>query len=444
MKIAIEGCCHGCLDAIYKCLEEKGVQLLIICGDFQSTRNLPDLESMSVPDKYKKMGDFRDYYTGKKNAPIFTIFIGGNHEASTYLEELKYGGFVAPNIFYMGRSSVIWYKGLRIGGLSGIYSEHDFMVLNKSEYDLRKGSRDIRAVYHYRKDDYLKLRILDKCNKMLMVSHDWPEGIYNYGNLNQLLSNKPFFKADVKKRCLGSPFNMKLLGTIRPAQWFSAHLHVRFTACVKWNNQSTKRSAVGSTDQPTKKVKLPLDENEIALDLGEEGQIGNEAVKSDEIELSFDSEEEEEKPVIESIAEVEEQTKFLSLDKCLPRRRYLEVIDVDVTNAEHSSCLDESKPLYYDEEYIAAMRTIEKHKHLINKLEFSELLDLPLTTEKELKGEKDKMSEEFKQLNDEEYKLLFNIPMNSFVRTADPETKTFVQHVNPQTTRFEKNFLQIN
>lgn len=43
------------------------------------------------------------YYSGEKKAPVLTIFIGGNHEASNYLQELPYGGWVAPNIFYMGK-----------------------------------------------------------------------------------------------------------------------------------------------------------------------------------------------------------------------------------------------------------------------------------------------------------------------------------------------------
>lgn len=35
-------------------------------------------------------------------APIPTIFVGGNHEASSYLQEMPYGGWVAPNIWFMG------------------------------------------------------------------------------------------------------------------------------------------------------------------------------------------------------------------------------------------------------------------------------------------------------------------------------------------------------
>lgn len=52
------------------------------------------------------------YYSGEKNAPVLTIFVGGNHEASNYLQELPYGGWVAPNIYYMGYANVI-----NIGGV---------------------------------------------------------------------------------------------------------------------------------------------------------------------------------------------------------------------------------------------------------------------------------------------------------------------------------------
>ena len=108
MKIAIEGCCHGELDRIYQTINQiettQGIKidLLLICGDFQSVRNEHDLQSMAVPPKYRSMQDFWRYYSGEKRAPVLTIFIGGNHESSDFLIELPYGGWVAPNIFYMG------------------------------------------------------------------------------------------------------------------------------------------------------------------------------------------------------------------------------------------------------------------------------------------------------------------------------------------------------
>jgi len=45
------------------------------------------------------------YYKGEKKAPVLTLVIGGNHEASNYMQELPYGGWLAPNIYYMGKST---------------------------------------------------------------------------------------------------------------------------------------------------------------------------------------------------------------------------------------------------------------------------------------------------------------------------------------------------
>ena len=51
-------------------------------------RNLQDLQSLTCPPKYREIKDFHEYYTGKLKAPILTIIIGGNHEASNYMREL--------------------------------------------------------------------------------------------------------------------------------------------------------------------------------------------------------------------------------------------------------------------------------------------------------------------------------------------------------------------
>ena len=40
------------------------------------------------------MGSFCDYYNGVKTAPVLTVFIGGNHEASNLLTEYFHGGFL--------------------------------------------------------------------------------------------------------------------------------------------------------------------------------------------------------------------------------------------------------------------------------------------------------------------------------------------------------------
>jgi lariat debranching enzyme len=61
---------------------------------------------------------------------VLTIFIGGNHEASNYLRDLYFGGWAAPNIYFLGCSGVIdvkiGEKSLTICGMSGIEGHYDF------------------------------------------------------------------------------------------------------------------------------------------------------------------------------------------------------------------------------------------------------------------------------------------------------------------------------
>lgn len=64
IQVAIEGCCHGELDNIYKHIQRLErehsykVDLLLICGDFQAMRNHQDLQCMAAPNKYKALQHF--------------------------------------------------------------------------------------------------------------------------------------------------------------------------------------------------------------------------------------------------------------------------------------------------------------------------------------------------------------------------------------------------
>ena len=67
----------------------------------------------------------------------------------------------------------------------------------------------------------------------IFLSHDWPRGIYKYGDVNSLLRKKKFLREEVENESLGSPPAEELLHYLQPAYWFSAHLHVKFAAMVK-------------------------------------------------------------------------------------------------------------------------------------------------------------------------------------------------------------------
>lgn len=94
------------------------------------------------------------------------------------------------------------------------------------------------------------------------MSHDWPRGVHKYGNEQQLLKFKPYFRDDIKNNRLGSPPCHDLLMHIKPKYWFSAHLHCQFSAVIHHDDTDT-------------------------------------------------------------------DTKFLALDKCLPKRRFLQILDVE-------------------------------------------------------------------------------------------------------------------
>ncbi|XP_023394581.1 lariat debranching enzyme isoform X2 [Loxodonta africana] len=236
MRVAVAGCCHGELDKIYETLalaERRGpgpVDLLLCCGDFQAVRNEADLRCMAVPPKYRHMQTFYRYYSGEKKAPVLTIFIGGNHEASNHLQELPYGGWVAPNIYYLGLAGVIKYRGVRIGGISGIFKSHDY---RKGHFECPPyNSSTIRSIYHVRNIEVYKLKQL-KQPMDVFLSHDWPRSIYHYGNKKQLLKTKSFFRQEVENNTLGSPAASELLEHLKPTYWFSAHLHVKFAALMQ-------------------------------------------------------------------------------------------------------------------------------------------------------------------------------------------------------------------
>ena len=196
---------------------------------------------MSVPPKYRAIGDFHEYYSGKRVAPYLTIFIGGNHEASSHLFELYYGGWVAPNIYYMGAANVLRLGGLRIAGLSGIWKGFDF----KRPHGARPpySSDDIKSLYHVREVDLRKLLQI-RTQVDVGISHDWPQNVEYSGNYEQLFRFKPYFEEDSRNGRLGSVAAEYMLKRLRPPYWFSGHMHCKFEATVQHRDPEPK-------DQPS-------------------------------------------------------------------------------------------------------------------------------------------------------------------------------------------------
>ncbi|GAA6016947.1 hypothetical protein JCM11491_006921 [Sporobolomyces phaffii] len=255
MRIAVIGCSHGSLDDIYASVAqcdqvatsrgEPPVDLVICCGDFQAMRNTSDLEMMACPPKYRALGQFHEYYSEHKRADKLTIVIGGNHESSGYLWETYHGGWLAPNVYFLGFAGCVLVDGwLRIAGASGIWKSGDW---KKGHFEtVPYDDRTIRSVYHIREYDVARLLQLKGRGPAvdLFLSHDWPLGIEQHGDTEALLRAKPFFRDEVATNSLGSPPLHAVLEQLQPRYWFAAHLHVKFAAVFKHGGHGDRTTRV--------------------------------------------------------------------------------------------------------------------------------------------------------------------------------------------------------
>ena len=124
MRIAVTGCVHGHFrlldDKLEKAQKENPIALILICENLHGQRpdNAFDFESIVAKIKYKPKSlifakEYDDIFF-KSNGffDIPTLFISKNHEAYALLSKLPYDGYVAPNLFYAGRSNIICFQGI--------------------------------------------------------------------------------------------------------------------------------------------------------------------------------------------------------------------------------------------------------------------------------------------------------------------------------------------
>lgn len=84
----------------------------------------------------------------------------------------------------------------------------------------------------------------------ICLSHDWPAGVWDYGNKEKLLRTKPYFRDDMTSGKLGSPPLMHLLQAIKPRYWFAAHLHVKFAATIPHYQLDPSTDNINSKKRP--------------------------------------------------------------------------------------------------------------------------------------------------------------------------------------------------
>lgn len=354
---------------------------------------------MSVPQKYRAVGDFHEYYSGKRKAPYLTLFVGGNHEASSHLWELYHGGWVAPNIYYLGAANIVRFGPLRIAGLSGIWKGHDY---KKSHHErLPYSHDDLKSIYHVRELDVRKL-LQVRTQVDIGISHDWPQGIEWIGNWKKLFAQKSHFQADARAGALGSSAAKYVMERLRPPYWFSAHMHCKFSAIV--NHAQGETSSIEANDAPSNiqvskdfegvassgpetangdaiahnddEIDLDLEDDEIAQSIPEKVTQGiNQSQPADPSSLEDSISESIRAQLPASFAKPAQNkqvfpisrppdianttTHFLALDKCLPNREFLQILSIDPINPPTESTSSNTDPPYhlsYDKEWLAITR----------------------------------------------------------------------------------------
>lgn len=366
---------------------------------------------MSVPPKYRAIGDFHEYYSGTRVAPYLTLFVGGNHEASNHLYELYYGGWVAPNIYYLGAANVVNVGPLRIAGLSGIWSGSDYRKPHSERlpYDFN----ELKSVYHQRELDVRKL-LQVRTQVDVGISHDWPRKVEWQGDYEQLFRLKPYFESDAKTGRLGSPAARYVMERLKPAWWFAAHLHCKFSAVVDYDRDTDIRLGKNSTGSagilPATEDMRGAEEIKSELKIGQppetDGLPSPEHVRNDdEIDLDMDDDDDGPHtsiPVIVTPARnpvhqgdttemkgvpsdlraqlpasfaqptqdaaaaaprmghpeaiSNHSTHFLALDKCLPSRKFLQILEVDTISKSSSLAKELPYRFTYDKEWLAITR----------------------------------------------------------------------------------------
>lgn len=314
---------------------------------------------------------------------------------------------MAPNIYYLGAANVVRVGPLRIAGLSGIWKGYNY---NKPHHErLPYSQDDVKSIYHVRELDVRKLLQI-RTQVDVGISHDWPRGIEWKGNWKALFARKDLFEADARAGTLGSTAAKYAMDHLRPPHWFAAHLHCKFPAVMKYGEDS--ESIVQEGPNPVHNGNM-IDEfrgvrnaDEIDLDLEDKpSKPSTPARNEDEIDLDMDDDE-----LIESTSAVAPAAtnqllsvqpplaelqpipadviaqlpasftkaathssaqplphpeaisnnivRFLALDKCLPNRNFLQILDINpISEPPSSTSISEpSFQLFYDKEWLAITR----------------------------------------------------------------------------------------
>ncbi|MGK7923045.1 MAG: metallophosphoesterase [Trichodesmium sp.] len=221
---AVVGDVHGYMYQMIGLLQQwenkfgQKLDFVLQVGDFEPHRHEADLATMDAPAKYRKLGDFPDFYEHRAFFPWPIWFIGGNHEPYGFLDSILSGQEITHNSYYLGRVGSVVLAGLKVVGVSGIYQEEKFNAsrptisqinsLSNKEYIFFTEAEIIQAL-EYKSTDILLL-------------HDWPANIINVKDAEE-------FEQQRRSRGyydqVGNEYARMLVDELKPQLVVCGHLH---------------------------------------------------------------------------------------------------------------------------------------------------------------------------------------------------------------------------
>lgn len=290
----------------------------------------------------------------------------------------------------MGAANVLRLGPIRIAAMSGIWKGYNY---NKNHHErLPYNQNDIKSMYHIREFDVRKLLQI-RTQVDVGISHDWPRAIEKHGNARELWRMKPDFEQESEDGTLGSLAAAYVCDRLRPSYWFSAHMHCRFAATKTYTKPADAATVEATAAPPqatvTESTSVTMEnEDEIDLDMDDDaapapaptptpkpmvttaasGEPDIDALRS-LLPAAFSKPPPRSAPGQPVPATITNTTvRFLALDKCLPGRKFLQLLDVQAVSAPLQAPLKPSSTapvrhhvLSYDPEWLAITRVFNEY-----------------------------------------------------------------------------------
>lgn len=242
VHFAAVGDVHGQMHAMVRLLSDwerragRRLAFVLQVGDFEPTRDEEDLQTLAAPAKYRKLGEFSDFHSGRSTFPWPIWFIGGNHEPYGFLDTMPNGGLVAPNCHYLGRAGRVELLGLRIVGLSGIFSPNGI----EGRPPVSEIATTKKKLYTYFSQDDVT-RALEGGPADIVMVHDWPERAVAPADQAELVGRRRYRTPEGP----GNAYARMLVDLLDPQLVLAGHLHWRYRS---WITTTTRFAALGHID----------------------------------------------------------------------------------------------------------------------------------------------------------------------------------------------------